>query len=205
MHRNVFNANADGMLDGLRVIDLSRVVAGNMLTLQLADHGADVVKIEPLPNGDPLRSWKENGYSVYWKVYSRNKRSLGLNFREDGASEVIFDLAAQADVLVEGFRPGTMEKMGLAPETLHKQHPDLIIVRVSGFGQTGPYAPRPGFGTLVEAMSGFASRNGFADREPVLPPLALADMVAGLYGAFATITAIRAREQRKAVMVAKAP
>ena len=198
MHRNVFNVNADGMLDGLRVIDLSRVVAGNMLTLQLADHGADVVKIEPLPNGDPLRSWKENGYSVYWKVYARNKRSLGLNFRTDGASEVIFDLAAQADVLVEGFRPGTMEKMGLAPETLHKRHPDLIIVRVSGFGQTGPYAPRPGFGTLVEAMSGFASRNGFADREPVLPPLALADMVAGLYGAFATITAIRARERGKA-------
>ncbi len=198
MHRNSFNVNAGGMLEGLRVIDLSRVVAGNMLTLQLADHGADVIKIEPLPDGDPLRSWQENGYSVYWKVYARNKRSLGLNFRAEGASEVIFDLAAKADVLVEGFRPGTMEKMGLAPEILHKRHSDLIIVRVSGFGQTGPYAPRPGFGTLVEAMSGFAARNGFADREPVLPPLALADMVAGLYGAFATITAVRARERGNA-------
>jgi len=195
MQRKAFDPDFKGMLKGLRVIDLSRVVAGNMLTLQLADQGADVIKIEPLPNGDPLRSWKENGYSTYWKVYARNKRSLGLNFRAGGGADLIRDLASRADILVEGFRPGTLEKMGLAPDTLHAQHPDLIIVRVSGFGQTGPYAPRPGFGTLVEAMSGFASRNGFADREPVLPPLALADMVTGLYGAFATVTAVRARER----------
>ena len=101
-------------------------------------------------------------------------------------------------MLVEGFRPGTLEEMGLAPTTLHAQNPGLIIVRISGFGQTGPYAPRPGFGTLVEAMSGFSARNGFADREPVLPPLALADMIAGLYGAFATVTAVRARERGEA-------
>jgi crotonobetainyl-CoA:carnitine CoA-transferase CaiB-like acyl-CoA transferase len=195
MEQKVFNANFKGMLTGLRVIDLSRVVAGNMLTLQLADHGADVIKIEPLPHGDPLRAWKENGHSVYWKVYARNKRSLGLNFRADGAAALIGQLAARADVLVEGFRPGTLEDMGLAPATLHTQNPKLVIVRVSGFGQTGPYAPRPGFGTLVEAMSGFSARNGFGDREPVLPPLALADMIAGLYGAFATVTAVRAQER----------
>jgi crotonobetainyl-CoA:carnitine CoA-transferase CaiB-like acyl-CoA transferase len=195
MEQKFFNANFKGMLTGLRVIDLSRVVAGNMLTLQLADHGADVIKIEPLPHGDPLRAWKENGHSVYWKVYARNKRSLGLNFRADGAAALIGQLAANADVLVEGFRPGTLEDMGLAPATLHEQNPKLIIVRVSGFGQTGPYAPRPGFGTLVEAMSGFSARNGFGDREPVLPPLALADMIAGLYGAFATVTAVRAQER----------
>src|SRR5215468_5255 len=195
MQQKSFNPDFQGMLHGLRVIDLSRVVAGNMLTLQLADHGADVIKIEPLPAGDPLRAWKENGYSAYWKIYARNKRSLGLNFRATEASDLLRELAVRADVLVEGFRPGTLEEMGLAPATLHAQNPGLIIVRISGFGQTGPYAPRPGFGTLVEAMSGFSARNGFADREPVLPPLALADMIAGLYGSFATVTAIRARER----------
>lgn len=198
MERKSFNPDFKGMLNGLRVIDLARVVAGNMLTLQLADHGADVIKIEPLPAGDPLRAWKENGYSAYWKVYARNKRSLGLNFRAKRAPGLLRELAVRADVLVEGFRPGTLEEMGLAPATLHAENPHLIIVRVSGFGQTGPYAPRPGFGTLVEAMSGFSARNGFADREPVLPPLALADMIAGLYGAFATVTAVRARERREA-------
>lgn len=198
MERKAFHPDYQGMLHGLRVVDLSRVVAGNMLTLQLADYGADVIKIEPLPNGDPLRAWKEDGYSAYWKVYARNKRSLGLNFRAKGAVKLLADLAAQADVFVEGFRPGTLEEMGLAPATLHAQNPGLVIVRVSGFGQTGPYAPRPGFGTLVEAMSGFSARNGFADREPVLPPLALADMIAGLYGAFATVTAVRARERGQA-------
>jgi crotonobetainyl-CoA:carnitine CoA-transferase CaiB-like acyl-CoA transferase len=195
MERKSFDPNFTGMLSGTRVIDLSRVVAGNMLTLQLADHGADVIKIEPLPNGDPLRAWKSGGYSAHWKVYARNKRSLGLNFRAVGAADVIRDLAAKADVLVEGFRPGTLEKMGLAADVLHAINPGLIMVRVSGFGQTGPYSPRPGFGTLVEAMSGFADRTGFPDREPVLPPLALADMIAGLYGAFATVTALRARER----------
>jgi crotonobetainyl-CoA:carnitine CoA-transferase CaiB-like acyl-CoA transferase len=195
MEEKSFNPDFQGILTGLRVIDLSRVVAGNMLTLQLADQGADVIKIEPLPHGDPLRAWKENGHSVYWKVYARNKRSLGLNFRAPEAPDLLRALAAQADVLVEGFRPGTLENMGLAPHTLHAQNPNLIIVRVSGFGQTGPYAPRPGFGTLVEAMSGFSARNGFADREPVLPPLALADMIAGLYGAFATVAAVRACER----------
>ena len=198
MQQKSFDPDFKGMLHSLRVIDLSRVVAGNMLTLQLADHGADVIKVEPLPAGDPLRAWKENGYSAYWKIYARNKRSLGLNFRAKGASNLLRELAVRADVLVEGFRPGTLEEMGLAPATLHAQNPGLIIVRISGFGQTGPYAPRPGFGTLVEAMSGFSARNGFADREPVLPPLALADMIAGLYGAFATVTAVRARERGEA-------
>jgi crotonobetainyl-CoA:carnitine CoA-transferase CaiB-like acyl-CoA transferase len=198
MQHKSFNPDFKGMLNGLRVIDLSRVVAGNMLTLQLADHGADVIKIEPLPGGDPLRAWKEKGYSAYWKVYARNKRSLGLNFRSPEAPALLRELAAKADVLVEGFRPGTLEDMGLSPETLHARNPHLIIVRVSGFGQTGPFAPRPGFGTLVEAMSGFSARNGFVDREPVLPPLALADMIAGLYGAFATVTAVRARERGEA-------
>jgi crotonobetainyl-CoA:carnitine CoA-transferase CaiB-like acyl-CoA transferase len=198
MERQSFNASFRGMLSGLRVVDLSRMVAGNMLTLQLADHGADVIKVEPLPNGDPLRAWKNNGQPTFWKVYTRNKRSLGLNFRAAAAPDVLGDLVSTADVLVEGFRPGVLEQLGLAPDALLARNSNLIIVRISGFGQTGPYAARPGFGTLVEAMSGFASSNGFADREPVLPPLALADMIAGLYGAFATVTAVRARERGEA-------
>jgi crotonobetainyl-CoA:carnitine CoA-transferase CaiB-like acyl-CoA transferase len=188
-----FKSDAKGPLDGIRVLDLSRLVAGNMLSLQLGDFGADVIKIEP-PEGDPLREWRDDGKSLHWKTYCRNKRSIVLNLRHAAAKDALLRLVAKADVLIENYRPGTLEEMGLAPDVLHKANPSLVIVRVSGFGQTGPYAPHPGFGTLVEAMSGFASRTGFPDREPVLPPLALADMMAGLYGAFATVTALRARD-----------
>ena len=188
-----FKHDAKGPLHGIRVLDLSRLVAGNMLSLQLGDFGADVIKIEP-PEGDPLREWRDDGKSLHWKTYCRNKRSIVLNLRHAAAKNALLRLVAKADVLIENYRPGTLEEMGLAPNILHKANPNLVIVRVSGFGQTGPYAPHPGFGTLVEAMSGFASRTGFPDREPVLPPLALADMMAGLYGAFATVTALRARD-----------
>ena len=188
-----FEPDAKGPLHGIRVLDLSRLVAGNMLSLQLGDFGADVIKIEP-PEGDPLREWRDDGKSLHWKTYCRNKRSIVLNLRHAAAKDALLRLVAKADVLIENYRPGTLEEMGLAPDVLHKANPNLVIVRVSGFGQTGPYAPHPGFGTLVEAMSGFASRTGFPDREPVLPPLALADMMAGLYGAFATVTALRARD-----------
>ena len=189
-----FNPAASGPLDGIRVLDLTRMVAGNMLSLQLADFGANVIKVEP-PSGDPLRDWRDGGHALHWKTYARNKRSIVLNFRHAGAKAVLLRLAATADVFMESFRPGTLEKMEIAPEVLLKANPALVVVRLSGFGQTGPYAPLPGFGTLVEAMSGFADRNGFPDREPVLPPLALADMIAGLYGAFAVMTALRARDR----------
>jgi crotonobetainyl-CoA:carnitine CoA-transferase CaiB-like acyl-CoA transferase len=188
-----FDPRAQGPLEGVRVLDLSRLVAGNMLSLQLADFGADVVKVEP-PAGDPLRDWRDGGAPLYWKTYGRNKRSLVLNLREAAARDALLRLVARADVFIENYRPGTLEEMGLGPDVLLEKNPDVIIVRVSGFGQTGPYAPLPGFGTLVEAMSGLAARTGFADREPVLPPLALADMIAGLYGAFAVATALRARD-----------
>ncbi len=186
-----FEPEKPGPLNGIRVLDMTRLVAGNMLTLQLADFGAEVIKIEPTGVGDPLRAWTEGGVSAFWKVYGRNKRSVALDLRAVTAAGVILRLAAAADVLVENFRPGRLEEMGLAPETLHRANPGLVIVRVSGFGQTGPYRERPGFGTLVEAMSGFAARNGFPDREPLLPPLALADMIAGLQGAYATMVALR--------------
>jgi crotonobetainyl-CoA:carnitine CoA-transferase CaiB-like acyl-CoA transferase len=187
-----FDAARKGPLDGVRVLDLSRLVAGNMLSLQLGDLGAEVMKVEP-PHGDPLRDWLDAGKPLFWKTYGRNKRSIVLNLRIADAREALLRLVHGADVLIENYRPGTLEEMGLGPDVLHGRNPDLIIVRISGFGQTGPYAELPGFGTLVEAMSGFAARTGFADREPVLPPLALADMIAGLYGAGATATALLAR------------
>jgi crotonobetainyl-CoA:carnitine CoA-transferase CaiB-like acyl-CoA transferase len=192
-----FDPQAKGPLDGIRVVDLSRLVAGNMLSQQLGDFGADVIKVEP-PQGDPLREWREDGHSLFWKAYGRNKRSLVLNLREPNDMAALSALLETADVFIENFRPGTLEQMRLAPADLLAAHPDLIIVRVSGFGQSGPYAELPGFGTVVEGMSGFAYRTGFPDREPVLPPLALADMIAGIYGASATVTALYAREKGRA-------
>ncbi len=178
-------------LDGVRVIDMSRLVSGNMVSLQLADFGAEVLKIEDPKKGDPLRAWQTEGVSVHWKVYSRNKKSVALNLRAPRGRELLAELAAGAHALIENFRPGTLEAMGLGPDILHRRNPGLVVVRVSGWGQDGPYRDRPGFGTLVESMSGYAARTGFPDREPALPPTALADMVAGLYGATAVLTALR--------------
>jgi crotonobetainyl-CoA:carnitine CoA-transferase CaiB-like acyl-CoA transferase len=191
-----FELGAACPLDGVRVIDMSRLVSGNMVSLQLADFGAEVVKIEDPKRGDPLRAWQTNGVSVHWKVYSRNKKSVALSLREPRGRELLLDLIATSQVLIENFRPGTLEAMGLAPEHLQRRNPGLIILRLSGWGQDGPYRDRPGFGTLVESMSGYAARTGFPDREPALPPTALADMVAGLYGAFAVMVALREIETK---------
>jgi crotonobetainyl-CoA:carnitine CoA-transferase CaiB-like acyl-CoA transferase len=177
-------------LAGIRVLDLSRLMAGNMLTLQLADFGAEVIKVESA-QGDTLRDWKNDGKPLWWKVYGRNKKSICLDLKDDGDRQALLRLVPQAHVVVESFRHGGMEAFGLGPEQLHALNPRLVIVRISGWGQTGPYAERPGFGTLVEAFSGFAQRNGFADKPPALPNLGLADMIAGLSGAFATLAAVR--------------
>jgi crotonobetainyl-CoA:carnitine CoA-transferase CaiB-like acyl-CoA transferase len=190
-----FEPNASAPLDGIRVVDLSRLVAGNMLSLQLADQGAEVVKIEDPRVGDPLRAWRVKGLSLHWKVYARNKKSLAINLRPQAGRDALMELVARSQVLIENYRPGTLEEMGFGPDVLHARNPGLIIVRITGFGQDGPYRDRPGFGSLVEGMSGFASKNGFADRPPVLPPLALADMVAGLYGAYAVMIALREVER----------
>ena len=177
-------------LAGIRVLDLSRLMAGNMLTVQLADFGADVIKVES-QHGDTLRDWKNDGKSIWWKVYGRNKRSLCLDLKQPADIEKLLALLPEAQVLVESFKSGGMEGYGLSPAALHAVNPKLVIVRISGWGQTGPYAARPGFGTLVEAFSGFAEKNGFPDKPPALPNLGLADMVAGLSGAFATLAAVR--------------
>ena len=190
-----YQTDAKCPLDGLVVLDLTRLVAGNMLSLQLADFGAEVIKIEEPGKGDPLRDWRVEGVSAYWKVYARNKKSVTLNLRDPAEKEKLLKLAAKADVFLENFRPGTLEAMGLGYDVLHARNKGIVLVRISGWGQDGPYRLRPGFGTLVEGMSGFASKNGFEDREPVLPPLALADMIAGLYGAFSVMTALRHRDR----------
>ena len=188
------HANA-GPLAGVRVLDLSRLVAGNMLTVTLADFGADVVKIERPGRGDDLRCWTAGGVENWWLAYGRNKRSVCLDLKMPTDLAAFKALTTHADVFVENFVPGKLEEMGLSPTTLLEINPRLIIVRVSGWGQTGPFAHKPGFGTLVEAMSGFANLNGFPDKPPALPPLATADMIAGLYGAFAVLAALRNVEQ----------
>ena len=193
--RVTFDPDAPVPLSGLRVVDMSRLVAGNMVSLQLADQGAEVIKIEDPKTGDPLRAWRIKGLSLHWKVYARNKKSLALDMRAQAGKDAMLELLAASNILIENFRPGTLEAMGFAPEMLWARNPGLIIVRITGFGQDGPYRDRPGFGTLVEAMSGFASKNGFEDRPPVLPPLALADMISGLYGAYAIMVALRVVER----------
>lgn len=199
MPEKSFEPEASCPLDDVRVIDMSRLVSGNMVSLQLADFGAEVLKIEEPRRGDPLRAWQTNGISVHWKIYSRNKKSVALSLREARGRELFLDLIGTSRLLIENFRPGTLEAMGLGPQILHQHNPGLIILRLSGWGQDGPYRDRPGFGTLVESMSGYASRTGFPDREPALPPTALADMVAGLYGAFAAMVALRQIETRGGV------
>ena len=134
-----FDPSAPVPLSGLRVVDMSRLVAGNMVSLQLADQGAEVIKIEDPKTGDPLRAWRIKGLSLYWKVYARNKKSLALNLRPQAGKDVLHDLLATSNVLIENFRPGTLEAMGFGPEVLHKRNPGLIIVRITGFGQDGPY------------------------------------------------------------------
>lgn len=190
-----FDPSLRGPLADVRVIDLSRLVAGNMLSAYLADFGADVIKVEREGKGDDLRSWREEGWDIYWKVYGRNKRSLVLDLKSDEGLSTLKRLLKHSHIFIENFVPGGLEKMGLGPDVLLEINPALVIVRVSGWGQTGPYKHKPGFGTLVEAMSGFAYLNGFPDRPPALPPLALADMIAGIYGAAGVLTALRVAEK----------
>jgi len=186
-----YRPDAPRALGGVRVLDISRLVAGNTITHALADHGAEVVKVEEPGRGDALREWTAAGVACFWKIYARNKKSISLNLRSESGRAILLDLLPTAQVLVENFKAGALERMGLGPDILLARNPKLVVVRVSGYGQTGPYAGKPGFGTLIEAMSGFAYKNGFPDKPPALPPLALADMVAGLYGAFGVMVALR--------------
>ena len=179
---------------GIRVLDLATVIAGPGAARYLADYGADVLKIERPGSGDSTRGmgvpYPADGTSLYWKMVARNKRCAVVDLKTDDGLATILRLVDDAHVLVENFRPGTLERLGLGPEVLLERNPKLVILRVTGFGQDGPYAGRAGFATIAEAMSGFASLNGEPDGGPLLPPIALTDEITALVGAFAIMTAL---------------
>jgi crotonobetainyl-CoA:carnitine CoA-transferase CaiB-like acyl-CoA transferase len=183
-------------LGDVRVVDLSTVIAGPSVARYLADFGADVIKVER-PEGDTLRNiaWRDprDGTGLWWKMANRNKRLIVLDLKDDGDRDLLLHLVDEADVLVENFRPGTLERLGLGPSVLHARNERLVVTRVTGFGQQGPYAGRPGFASIAEAMSGYAAIAGDPDGPPLLPPIALTDEVTGLVGAFATLVAIHSR------------
>jgi crotonobetainyl-CoA:carnitine CoA-transferase CaiB-like acyl-CoA transferase len=188
-----------GPLAGLRVIDAGVLFAGPVIATLLADFGADVIKIEH-PRGDALRTlgWKKDDVSLWWAFVNRNKRLVSIDFGKPEGAQLLRELATTADVLIESYRPGTLERWGVGPDVLHALNPRLVIVRTSGFGQTGPYSPRPGFGTVAESISGFAHINGQPDGPPTLPPFALGDGVASLFGTFAAMFALYHRDQHHA-------
>lgn len=185
-----------GPLAGLKVLELGQVVAGPFAARLMAEFGADVIKVEPPGTGDSLRQWRmvDNGTSLWWYVQSRNKRCATLNLKDPRGQEIARRLAEQVDILVENFRPGTLEKWGLGPDELLTRNPRLIVVRISGFGQTGPYRDRPGFGSVGEAMGGIRHVTGYPDRPPVRSNLSLGDSVAGLYAAYAAMMAVYERD-----------
>ncbi len=185
-------------LEGVRILDVATVIAGPGTTARLSDFGADVIKVEHPVTGDTARSlgWKAGDVSLLWKHVGRNKRPITLNLSDPRGQDLLRRLVDGADVVVESFRPGTLERWNLAPERLLELNPRLVVLRTSGFGQTGPYSPRPGFGSLAESLSGMAHMTGFPDGPPVLPAVALADEVAGLLGAFAVMVALYHRDAR---------
>lgn len=181
-------------LNGLRVVDISTVLAGPNCARYLADFGADVIKVERPDSGDSLRSmaWRDprDGEGVWWKLVNRNKRNIALDLKNEDDRDVLLNLLDDAHVLVENFRPGTLERLGLAPDDLLKRNSKLVIVRVSGFGQDGPYASRPGFASIAESMAGLAAVSGDPDGPPMLPAIALTDEVTGITAAFAAMVAL---------------
>ena len=184
-------------IEGLRIIDSSTVIAGPTIGMLMGDFGADVIKVEH-PRGDPLRNtgYQKDGVGLWFKMANRNKRGITLNFNTPRGQELFKSLVRTADVVIENFRTGTMEKWGLGWEDLRSINPKLVMVRVTGFGQTGPYKNRPGFGTIAEAFSGFASMTGEADGPPTLPNFGLADGIAAAYGTFATMFALYHRDAK---------
>jgi len=184
-------------LSGIRVIEVGQLLAGPFAGTMLAYFGAEVIKVEPPGKGDPIRGWRlldEEGTSYWWRSLGRNKKSLTLNLRAPEGREILGDLLNDADVLIENFKPGTMEKWGLGPDEVSKRNPNLIYTRISGYGQTGPYSRKPGYASVTEAYSGFRYINGFADDVPVRPNLSLGDSVAGLHAAMGILLALLARK-----------
>lgn len=187
-------------LEGLKVIELGQLIAGPFAAKILAEFGANVIKVEP-PGGDPLRKWRHvhEGTSVWWAAHARNKRSITLDLRQPEGQAVVRKLAADADVLIENFRPGALEKWGLGFQDLHALNPKLIMLRVSGYGQTGPYKDRPGFGVIGEAMGGLRFLSGEPGRPPVRVGVSIGDTLSGLHGVIGVLMALRHREQHGGV------
>lgn len=181
-------------LSDLRVLDISTVLAGPNCARYLADFGADVIKVEQPGKGDSLRgmAWRDprDGSGLWWKLVNRNKRMISLDLKADDDKALFLRLVDRANVLVENFRPGTLERLGLSPDTLLKRNDKLVIVRVTGFGQTGPYASRPGFASIAESMAGLSAISGDPDGPPMLPPIALTDELTGIAAAFAALVAV---------------
>ena len=190
-------AASHGPLQGLKVIEMGQLIAGPFAAKTLSDFGAEVVKIEPPGAGDPLRQWRlvKDGTSVWWQVQSRNKRSVALDLRKPEGQDIVRKLVAEADVLIENFRPGAMEGWGLGPEVLQALNPRLIMLRVSGYGQTGPYRDRPGFGVVGEAMSGLRHLTGEPGRVPVRVGVSIGDTLAALHGVIGILMALHHRHQ----------
>jgi len=188
-------ASASGPLAGLKVVELGQLIAGPFAARTLADFGADVVKIEPPAGGDPLRQWRliKDGTSVWWQAQSRNKRSLALDLRQGEAQDIVRRLAAEADVLIENFRPGAMEGWGLGPDALLAANPALVMLRISGYGQSGPYRDRPGFGMVAEAMGGLRHLTGEPGRVPVRVGVSIGDTLASLHGVIGVLMALQHR------------
>ena len=193
------SSTSEGPISGLAVIDVSTLFAGGLISTFLGDFGARVIKVEDPRGGDHLRRLgdKKNNIPLMWKLISRNKKSITLNLSHPKGQEILKKLIRNADILIENFRPGTMERWNLGYEALHEINPRLIMIRVTAFGQYGPYKDRPGFGTLIEAMSGFAHVTGPKDGPPTLPPFALGDGIAALAGAFLAMAAIYHRDVAK--------
>jgi succinyl-CoA--D-citramalate CoA-transferase len=184
-----------GPLSGLRVLDIGTMIAGPFAATLLADYGADVIKIEKPGVGDPMREWTpiKDGRSLWWKVAARNKRLITLDLAKPEGKSIFLAMSSVADLVVENFRPGTLERWGIGPAVLWEDNPGLVIVRVSGYGQTGPYRERPGYGTAADALSGIPSFTGFPDRPPTLPAFPLADTLAGTFGALGAMAALYER------------
>ena len=197
MTDGVKTTQMSGALRGVRVIDISNFLAGPVSSMFLGDSGADVIKVERPETGDEIRYWGNNkdGVGLMYKLINRNKRSVTADLRTPLGVEIVKSLVENADILIENYRKGTLEKWGLDYDILSKINPRLIMVRITGFGQTGPNSHRPGFGTLAEGYAGFASITGYADRPPLLPGFSLADETAGLMGAYLALTALRERDQ----------
>ena len=185
-------------LDGIRVIEVGQLLAGPFAGTMLAYFGAEVIKVEPPGAGDPIRGWRlldDSGTAYWWRSLGRNKKSVTANLRSDAGRSVVKKLMASADVVIENFKPGTMEKWGLGPADLQAENPDLIFARISGYGQTGPYSSKPGYASVTEAFSGFRYVNGFEDRPPVRPNLSIGDTISGIHAVLGILLSLLERKQ----------